>query len=134
MVGASAMGPEPITLNGRGDDESEEEARARITKRFEQLGVQIMNRTSSGGPMSQDPIAGVLTDRDKRAFAAQILGQAFVKAHNLMRLNRDAVEHIADVLVARKELYGDELVELLESANLKTPEIDLLDEASWPKI
>jgi ATP-dependent Zn protease len=134
MVGASAMGPERIELDGRLDDESEDEARERIMKRFEQIGIQIMNRTSPGGPMAQDPIAGVLGDRDKRAFAAQILGQAFVKAYNLMRLNRDAVERIADTLVARKELYGDELVELLQSANLQTPQIDLLDEASWPKI
>jgi hypothetical protein len=134
MVGASAMGPERIELNGSLGDETDTEARARIAKRFEQLGIQIMNRTASGGPMTQDPIAGVLADRDKRAYAAQILGQAFVKAYNLIRLNRDAVERIADTLVARKELYGDELVALLESANLQAPEIDLLDDESWPRI
>jgi ATP-dependent Zn protease len=134
MVGASAMGPEPLDLNGKFTGEEEQETRERLLKRFEQLGLQIMNRTTPGGPMSQDPIAGVLGDPHKRALAAQILGQAFVKAYNLMRLNREAVEHIADTLVARKELYGDELVELLEEANLQTPQIDLLDEDSWPKI
>jgi hypothetical protein len=34
----------------------------------------------------------------------------------------------------RGELYGQEVVDLLESANLTKPEIDLLDEATWPKI
>ena len=50
-----------------------------------------------------------------------------------MRANRDQIEAIADVLVERKELYGDELVGLLERSNLRRPEIDYLDEASWPR-
>jgi ATP-dependent Zn protease len=137
MVGRSAMGPEPIDLVGKWgklDDENEEEARERIMSRFERIGVQIMNRTSPGGPMAQDPIAGVLADRDKRAAAAQILGQAYVKAHNLMRQNKPGVEKIADTLVERKELYGNELVELLEGADLKEPKIDLRKESAWPTI
>ena len=65
MVGASAMGPEPFTVTPL-DDESEEDARQRVLKRFEEIGLQIMNRTSGGGPFSDNPIAGVLGDRDKR--------------------------------------------------------------------
>jgi ATP-dependent Zn protease len=134
MVGASAMGPERIELNRTFDGETEEETRTRLMKRFEEIGLQIMNRTSGGGPMVQDPIASVLGDPHKRVLAAQILGQAYVKAHNLMAYNKNAVEHIASTLVERKELYGDELVELLERARLKVPEIDLFEESSWPKI
>ena len=59
MVGASAMGPEPFTVTPL-DDESEEDARKRVLKRFETIGLQIMNRTSGGGPFTEDPIAGVL--------------------------------------------------------------------------
>ena len=66
MVGASAMGPEPFTVTPL-DDESEEEARARVLKRFESIGLQIMNRTSGGGPFTENPIAGVLSDGDKRS-------------------------------------------------------------------
>ena len=84
MVGASAMGPEPFTVTPL-DDESEEQARERVLKRFESIGLQIMNRTSGGGPFTENPIAGVLNDRDKRALAAQILGQAYVSAYNLVR-------------------------------------------------
>jgi ATP-dependent Zn protease len=137
MVGASAMGPEPIEAVGKWgklDDENEEQARERIMKRFETIGLQIMNRTSPGGPMAQDPVAGVLNDRDKRAAAAQILGQAYVKAHNLMAQNKKGVEQIADTLIERRELYGNELIELLESAKLKEPKIDLRKETAWPTI
>ncbi len=49
-----------------------------------------------------------------------------------MLANRDAVEHIADVLAARRELFGDELLELLESSKLTIPDVDLSEESSWP--
>ena len=131
MVGASAMGPEPVTVTPL-DDESEEDARARVLKRFESIGLQIMNRTSGGGPFTENPIAGVLNDSDKRALAAQILGQAYVSAYNLVRHNKDAVERIADELVARREVFGDELVEILDGAKLTMPEIDYASEDAWP--
>ncbi len=131
MVGASAMGPEPITVTPL-DDETEEDARARVLKRFESIGLQIMNRTSGGGPFTENPIAGVLNDRDKRALAAQILGQAYVSAYNLVRHNKDAVERIADELVERREVFGDELVEILDGAKLTMPVIDYASEDAWP--
>jgi ATP-dependent Zn protease len=131
MVGASAMGPEPVTVTPL-DDESEEDARRRILKRFEAIGLQIMNRTSAGGPFSENPIAGVLGDRDKRQTAAQILGQAYVSAHNLVLHNKEAVERIADELVVRREVFGDELVEILDGAKLRMPEIDYASEEAWP--
>ena len=133
MVGASAMGPEPFTVTPL-DDESEEEARQRVLKRFEAIGLQIMNRTSGGGPFSDNPIAGVLGDRDKRQTAAQILGQAYVSAHNLVLHNKDAVEKIADELVVRREVFGDELVEILDDAKLQMPAIDYANEDAWPKM
>ena len=116
--GAGAVAVTPL------DDETEEQARERVLRRFEKIGLQIMNRTSGGGPFTENPIAGVLGDRDKRELAAQILGQAYVSAHNLVLHNKDAVEKIADELVARREVFGDELVEMLDSAQLTMPEID----------
>jgi hypothetical protein len=105
-------------------------------KRFERIGVQIMNRSGTGGPgdAQHNPVGSVLRDPDKKALAAQIIGQAYVSAYNLARANRPQIEAIADVLVERKELYGDELVELLANAGLRKPEIDYLDDASWPKL
>jgi hypothetical protein len=131
MVGASAMGPQPFHVDPR-EGETEEEARQRILDRFEGLGLNIMNRTSGGGPMAADPIAGVLSDPSKRKVAAQMLGQAYVAAHHLVLRNRKAVEQTADALLEKKELFGDELVELLNSQKIAIPKVDLNDEASWP--
>ncbi len=131
MVGASAMGPEPFAVTPR-DDETEEEARERILQRFEKIGLQIVNRTSGGGPFAENPIGSVLSDKDKRALVGQIVGQAYVAAYNLVVHNREAVEHIADVLAARRELFGDELLNLLDEAKIAIPDVDLSEESSWP--
>jgi ATP-dependent Zn protease len=130
MVGASAMGPERVELNGGfSDDEERKEARDKIMKRFEEIGLQIMNRTGS-----HDPVSEALGDPDKRKTAAQILGQAYVKAHNLIEHNKEAVSGIADVVVARREIYGDELLDLLKDAKLTEPEIDYTEEKVWPRL
>ena len=76
----------------------------------------------------------VLRDPTKRSLAAQIIGQAYVNAYNFVLQNKKAVEQIADTLVERKELYGDELVHLLDSVGLKEPKIDLSKEAAWPTL
>jgi ATP-dependent Zn protease len=131
MVGASAMGPQPFEIEPR-EGETEEEARERILKRFEKIGLQIVNRTGGGGPFSEDPISSVLGDQDKRAIVGQLVGQAYVAAYNLVRANREAVEHIADILAARRELFGDELLNLLDESKISVPEVDLSEESSWP--
>ncbi len=131
MVGASAMGPQPFEVTPK-KGESEEEAHERVLKRFEKIGLQIMNRTGGGGPFSENPVASVLGDRDKRALAAELIGQAYVAAHNLVRTNREAVEHIATVLQARREIFGDELLNLLEGSKIQIPEVDLSEESAWP--
>jgi ATP-dependent Zn protease len=133
MVGAAAMAPEPVNVTPL-DDEDEKQARERVLKRFESIGTQIMNRTSGGGPMSEDPIGSVLGDPFKRAMAAQILGQAFLKAYHLVDSNRAGVERVADALMERKEMYGDEVVRLLDSVELEVPEVDLNEESTWPRM
>jgi ATP-dependent Zn protease len=130
MVGASGMGPERLELNGGFEDDDErKEARDKIMKRFEEIGLQIMNRTGS-----HDPVWESLNDQDKRRTAAQILGQAYVKAHNLIEHNKDAVSKIADVVVTRREIYGDELLDLLKDAKLTEPQIDYTEEKTWPRL
>jgi cell division protease FtsH len=135
MVGASAMGPPRIDLSGRfRRTADEQEAREKIMARFEEIGTQIMNRASVGGPFVHDPVASVMADRDKRRMLAQILGHAFVTAYALVQANRAAVDHIAEVLVQRLEFYGDEVTRLLDDVELVKPEIDYLDEATWPAV
>jgi ATP-dependent Zn protease len=134
MVGVSGMGPDPIPIDpkARRSLERQEEERKRIAKRFEAIGLQLMNRAS--GDFQHDSIAAVLRDFDKRQLAAQIIGQAYVNAYQLVAQNQQAVETIADHLVARKELYGDELIDLLNSVGLKEPTIDLSKEETWPTL
>jgi cell division protease FtsH len=135
MVGMCGMGPEPIDLNGRLLD-SEEERRAeeeRIMERFERIGSQIMNRARAAREQG-DPIAAILGDPTKRRAAAQILGQAYITAVCLIRHNREQVLHIAETLVQRRELHGDEVVEVLDGASLQAPAIDVTDETIWPKL
>jgi len=133
MVGVSGMGPDPVELNGRPRSaQKRDEEKEKIQKRFEKIGLQLMNRAS--GDFQHDAIASVLGDPTKRALAAQIIGQAYLEAYNLVGQNKDAVEKIADTLVARRELYGNELIELLNSVGLKEPEYDLTKEESWPTL
>ena len=87
-----------------------------------------------GSAMDSDPIGSVLGDPAKRSAAAQILGQAYLTAVCCIRANREAVAAVADALVQHKELYGDEVVELLEAAAPRAPAIDVLDESIWPKV
>jgi ATP-dependent Zn protease len=134
MVGASGMGPEPLDLRGRVPKERLEEVEQEIMERFERIGLQIMNRASGGSMMDSDPIARVLGDPAKRSAAAQILGQAYITARCCMLENREAVARVAEALVQRRELFGDEVVELLEAAAPKPPTIDVLDEGIWPKV
>jgi hypothetical protein len=134
MVGACAMGPDRSFANGRFDDETAEDTQERISKRFQALGKQIMNRTAGGGPFSHDPIASVLSDHDQRLLVAEMLGQAYLAAYHLIERNQKAVEHIADVLVERREIHGDEVVALLDEAKLEVPEVDLRQEEAWPRL
>jgi hypothetical protein len=135
MVGNAAMAPERLEFNGKFVlKKDEDEARERIQKRYEEIGLQIMRRAGGGSPYAVDPVGAALSDPYKRAAAAQLLGKAYVDAHLLIEANRDAVSHIADVLVERKELHGDEVLELLDASNLVVPEVDLTEERAWPKL
>jgi ATP-dependent Zn protease len=135
MVGTSGMGPTYIDLSGvKFADESEDQTRERMMRRFEKVGLTLMNRTRGSADFGGDPVASILQDPSKRAAAAQILGQAYVIAENFIAANKDAVERIADELVDRQEIYGDELGRLLDAQNLRRPEIDWSKEDVWPRI
>jgi ATP-dependent Zn protease len=136
MVGASAMGPRPIDLGDRfasADDEDAE--RERIAKRFERIGNMILHRSDPGaGSPYAETFTGVMTDPTKRSLAAQIIGQAFVYAYNAMRHNRRALSTIADELVDKRELHGDDVVSLLDRVRPVKPAVDWLDKEAWPKL
>jgi cell division protease FtsH len=131
MVGIWAMGADPVHIAGSLEPDEQLEA---ALKRLERIGSAIMNRAGGGGMLVEDPIGSVLRNPDKKRAAAQILGQAYVTAYALMDSNRPAIERIADALVERKELHGDEVGELLDSVRLIRPELDLMDPSTWPQV
>jgi ATP-dependent Zn protease len=134
MVGYAAMSPTLVDLTDRIADEAEREAaEKKVTDRFLRIGNQIMHRSGSGMFDSQ-PLNAVLADPEKRKLVAALIGQAFVVAYNTIRHNTEATGKVADALVEKRELYGNDVVQLLDSVGLKKPEIDLLDEAAWPAI
>jgi len=135
MVGTAGMRPLRLDLEGQvPEGEDEDEYRERIMKRFERIGRTLMNRTRGSADFHADPIASILHDQFKSAIAAQILGQAYVIAINLVKNNKTAVDAIATRLAEERELFGDELVELLDRQQLVKPELDYTKDETWPKM
>jgi hypothetical protein len=134
MVGFAAMAPQGIDLSDRIEDPEQRKAEEeRVMERFERIGVKIMHR-SGGGMMDTDPMQAIVSDPGKRRLVAGLLGQAYVVAYNTIRANKAGTEHVAHVLVAKREIYGDDVVALLDEAELRKPQIDVLEEDSWPAI
>ncbi len=136
MVGMWGMGPEELPISLRpsrrlGPGEQPDE-RDRVKERLEEIGNQIMNRASGGSPLSGDPISAVLSSPGKRDAVAQLLGQAYVMAYSLIATNREAIEQIADELMERREMHGDEVGDLLDRVGLVRPQVDLYNDATWP--
>ncbi len=131
MVGIWAMGPDPVHISGLLETEGDDDA---VSRRLERIGSAIMNRAGGGSMLSDDPVGAILRNMDKKRAAAQILGQAYVTAYALMAANRDGIERIAEVLVERKELHGDEVGELLDSVRLTRPDLDLMNPDTWPQV
>jgi hypothetical protein len=133
MVGFRAMGPTRVDLSDRIEHEDDRaDAEKKIDERFQRIGYQIMNRSPGGEELN--PFGSTLSDANKRPLVAGLLGQAFVVAYNTVVQNREATSRVADELVEHGELYGDEVTSLLDGVGLRKPDIDVLDEATWPAI
>src|SRR5262249_17256701 len=133
MVGMAGMSPLPLDLQGKTfADESEDETRERIARRFEDIGLRLLNRTATAA--TGDPIGAVLNDPRKRAYAAQFIGQAFVTAYNLIQVNRAKIETVPNAVMTKREIYGDDLVRLLDAQSFQRPEIDWTAEETWPNL
>jgi hypothetical protein len=131
MVSGWGMAPPPFEI-GRELPEfaDEDEVRRGIDEKFERIGALLAQRAAvagEGGGMGGG-------DRSKSRMSNRILGMAFLLDYHLVKHNKDKVEHIAKVLAEKKEIFGQELVDLLDGAQIEIPHIDLLDEASWPTL
>jgi ATP-dependent Zn protease len=131
MVGMWGMGPDELPMTIMPDRRlkpGEQPNPQRLAReRLEEIGNQIMNRASDG-------VGETLSSPAKRKAVAQLLGQAYVTAYALMASNKEAINRIADTLVERKEMHGDEVVDLLNSVGLVRPVIDVGDDSTWPTV
>src|SRR5262249_51909512 len=134
MVGSCGMAPPQPDLNGNFRSKTrEKEVRDDIRSRFRDIGTQLMMRSGSGA-MHDDQTRAAFGDPDQRRLATEFLGAAVMAAYHLVLHNKDKVEHIAEVVIERKELHGNELIRLLDDAKLEIPKVDLTKEESWPAI
>jgi hypothetical protein len=126
MVDYIGMAPGiPDPRGQKFDDESEDDTIRRIKLRFQDIGNRLL--ATSGGAYN---LHGM-----KRQYAAELMGEAFATAYNSVKLNKDALERIADALLEKKEIMGDELLNLLDEQKLQRPEnIDWTKDESWPRV
>lgn len=126
MVGSWGMAPRRPDLHGRFTSPEETERQEdRLAKRYEAMGLRVMTRSFQG----RGTIGAA-----KRAMAAQLVGEAFMHAYWCIGHNKAATSRIADVLVEKRALYGDDVLNLLNGLNLTIPDIDPLDDTLWPRI
>jgi ATP-dependent Zn protease len=125
---ADFWGMAPVIPDPKGqrfDDESEDETIRRIQRRFGDIGTRLLSSWGGGDD---------IVNPTKQAFAAQFLGEAFATAYNVIRLNKDGVERVANAVLEEKEIYGDALLALLSAQKVTAPEIDWTKDESWPKM
>ena len=135
MVGAAGMSPLPIDLKGKTfPDEDEEQSRERVIRALRG------RRHAAPEPHGRRQLDGRSARGDPRRPAQARVSppsssaQAFVTAYNLIVANRDKVEAVADAVIEKKEIYGDDLVRLLDAQEFVKPEIDWTAEESWPNL
>ena len=112
MVGMWAMGPDPVHIAGTMEIDDEVQA---VLDRLERIGSAIMNRAGSPGMFGDNPLGAVLAQPRQEARRRPDPRTGLRHRLRADGHNRAGLEKIADALVERKELHGDEVGELLDS-------------------
>lgn len=84
-------------------------------ERCERIGSRLL---AAAGPND------VKLPRDKQLDEAALMGYAFVTAYNTIIGNKAAVEKVTERILREKEIYGDDLLKLLDSCGLEKPEMN----------
>src|SRR5204863_83318 len=96
--------------------------------------VEAMTTVESGTAIGIDYVPeetrAVAIHEAGHAAAAHVYKQGAESTRLSIRMRGGSLGH--HMALERDEPYGDGLVGLLERSNLRRPEIDYLDEASWP--
>ena len=107
----------------------EEAARKKLDDYFLDTGGKLLAVASLG-----DHYANVAASARQAALAARIVGHAYLVAYKFAEQNKDAISRVADELVERRELNGDEITQLMDSLHLKPAVVDYLEERTWPRL
>jgi ATP-dependent Zn protease len=86
---------------------------AQMVGAFGMAGTLVSFEAVEPGPVAQGIVAKVLADEEARRAVERILERAKNDVRSLLDVNRDLVEALRDALLAREELIGDEILEVL---------------------
>ena len=92
---------------------------AQMVGAFGMAGSLVSFEAVEAGPVSQGIVGKVLANEDARASVDRLLDQAKADVHSLLDHNRHLVMALRDELLAKEELVGDEIVEVLREAEAK---------------
>jgi ATP-dependent Zn protease len=92
---------------------------AQMVGSFGMAGSLISYEAIEAGPLAQGIVAKVLGNEDARVAVERLLDQAKADVQNLIDANRHLVVALRDELLAREELVGDEIVEVLREAEAR---------------
>ena len=127
MIGSHAMGPPRVTFDRELTADEERQARLRLSRYLQRTGRRIVALAST-----DEHSLRVLGSRGKGDLADEMVGHLFLIAYTFAVQNREAIRIVADVLVEKRELYGEEISRLMNSVGLVAARVDYLDEQSWP--
>jgi hypothetical protein len=57
-----------------------------------------------------------------------------VTAYNAIQHNKAATERVAEAVLDKSEIFGDDLIRLLDAQKLEKPQIEWTKEESWPRM
>jgi ATP-dependent Zn protease len=128
MVGHYGMGMERVSMPTTKTQREELVARRRLDKYLVEVGSKLLAVASL-----DEGYAGTLRG-DKHQMAARLVGHSYLVTYKFAEQNRDAISRVADELVERRELNGDEITELMNSLHMKPAVVDYLEERTWPRL
>jgi ATP-dependent Zn protease len=92
---------------------------AQMVGSFGMAGSLVSYEAVEAGPLSQGIVAKVLGNEDARAAVEKLLDQAKADVHKLLDDHRYLVIALRDELLAKEEIVGDEIIEVLREAEAR---------------
>jgi ATP-dependent Zn protease len=92
---------------------------AQMVGSFGMAGTLVSYEAVEGGPFMQGIVSKVLSSDDARGAVERLLDQAKADVHRLLDDHRHLVVALRDELLAREELVGDEIVDVLREAEAR---------------